>query len=259
MNRIVVFPQSIAPEVITGAFTTHEPLLVHSKSECATALVGELSVDCLVVQRDVYGPEYQSFLASLKLHFPLLEIVLVAPAGLTSPPDGCHFIDGSPGDADLTDAIAVFLEAPRMADHRRGIRFDWPLRGQLEAGGQKASCKVRAFSSSGAFLEIDAASLTAAAVDRAFQVGAVATLSVEFLNSSMTVSCENIRRQDAQGSEPAGYGVRFLDFSEQARELSERIVRDALIQALLYPEQEPVIPTLSGEDLLVPGFEQMEL
>jgi hypothetical protein len=259
MSRIVVFPQSIDPAAVTAAFPAHEPLLVHSKSECAAALVGAPSIDCLVVQRDVYGPEYQAFLSSLKLHFPFLEIILVAPAGPTSPPDGCHFIDGPADDAGLTAAIAACVKAPRMADHRGGIRFDWPLRGQLEAGGQKASCKVRAFSYSGAFLEIDAPLQAGAAIDGAFQIGAAAALRVEFLNSFMTVSCECIRRQDAQGSEPAGYGVRFLDISDQARELGGRIVRDALIQALLYPEQEPVIPTLSGDDLLVPGFEQMEL
>jgi hypothetical protein len=247
MNRIVVYPQSITPEVITSAFPAHEPLLVHSKSECAEALVSEAAIDCLIVQRDAYGPEYQSFFSSIKLHFPFLEIVLIAPVGPTSPPDGCHFIDGSAGQAELSGMIAAFSKAPRMADQRHGIRFDWPLRGQLVADGKEASCKVRAFSSSGAFLETDAA----------FQTGSAATLTVEFLNSRMTVSCENIRRQEARTGEPAGYGVRFFDLSGQARELSERIVRDAVIQALLFPEQEISVPTLTGEDLLIPGFDQM--
>jgi hypothetical protein len=247
MNRIVVYPQSIAPEVITSAFTAHEPLLVHSKSTCAEALVAEAGIDCLVVQRDVYGPEYQSFFSSLKLHFPFLEIVLIAPPGPTPPPEGGHFIDGSAEDADISGGIAAFLQAPRMADHRRGIRFDWPLRGQLSVGGEEVSCKVRAFSCSGAFLETDVE----------FQIGSVANLKVEFLNSHMTVTCENIRRHEAETGETQGYGVRFLDLSSPARELSERIVRDAVIQALLYPEQERQAPSLTSEDLLIPGFDQL--
>jgi hypothetical protein len=247
MNRIVVYPQSIEPEVITGAFPSCEPLLVHSKSECAEALVGESAIDCLVAQRDVFGPEYLSFFSSLRLHFPFLEIVLIAPAGPTSPPEGCHFIDSSEGQADIAGRMAAFSRAPRMADKRRGIRFDWPLRGQLAVGGQESFCKVRDFSFSGAFLETDVP----------FEAGSAATLRVEFLNSHMTVSCENIRRQEARNGEPAGYGVRFLDLSGSARELSERIVHDALIQALLYPEQEASVPSLTEEDLLIPGFDQM--
>ena len=247
MNRIVVYPQSIEPEVITSAFPTHEPLLVSSKSECAAALVTEPGIDCLLVQRDVYGPEYQLFLSTLKLHFPFLEIVLIAPVGPTSPPEGCHFIDGAADGADLADRLEEFSRVPRIVDHRRGIRFDWPLRGELSVGGQDTRCKVRAFSSSGAFLETDAA----------FPTGSAAALKVEFLNSHMTVRCENIRRQEADAGQPAGCGVRFLDLSAPARELSERIVRDAVIRALMYPEEERQAPELTGEDLLIPGFDQL--
>jgi hypothetical protein len=246
MNRIVVFPQSIEPNVITSAFPDHEPLLVHSKSQCAEALVGEPAIDCVIVQRDVFGPEFQSFFSSLKLHFPYLEIILIAPVGPTSLPDGCYFIDGSAGHEDIAGRMAAYSRTPRMANHRSGIRFDWPLRGQLAIGGREAPCKVRDFSFSGAFLETDVV----------FPAGSAATLRVEFLNSQMTVSCENIRRQEAGTGELAGYGVHFLDLSRSAHELSERIVHDAVIQALLYPEQETAVPSLTEEDLLIPGFDQ---
>jgi PilZ domain len=247
MNRIVVFPQSIAPEALTRAFPAHEALTVRSKSECANALVTETGIDFLVVQRDVYGPEYQLFLSSLKAHFPFLVIILIAPAGPTPPPDGCQFIDGSADDTDLAGDLEAFSRTPRTPDQRRGVRFDWPLGGRLSVGGSEASCKVRAFSSSGAFLETDAG----------FPAGSTASLRVEFLNSHMTVTCENIRRQEAETGEPGGYGVRFRDLSSAARELSERIVRDAVIQALLYPEQEQQVPVLTSEELLIPGFDQL--
>ena len=157
MNRIVIFSESVSREILTSAFPMHEPLVAHSKSECANILVDETSIDCLVVQRDIYGPEYQSFLSSIRHHFPLLEVVLIAPGGPTPPPDGCYFIDGSAGDADLAGRITAVSPAARAADHRHGIRYDWPLVGHLASGGREVSCKVRAFSSSGAFLEADAA------------------------------------------------------------------------------------------------------
>lgn len=245
MNRILVYPQSIAPDVIARAFPAEEPLLVHSKSECADALVHGPSIDRLIVQRDAYGPEYQSFFSSLRLHFPFLEIVLIAPLGPTPLPNGCHFIDGSEEPAKISAAIAALSRAPRLADQRHGIRFDWPLRGQLSSAGRETACKVRDFSCTGAFLETDAA----------LQVGDGAALKVEFLNSRMTVSCEIIRVRAAGPVEPGGYGVCFLDLSGSARELSERIVRDAVVQALLHPEQETAVPALSEEDLVNPGFD----
>jgi hypothetical protein len=259
MNRIVIFSESVSTQIITSAFPMHEPLVVHSKSECAGTLVGEAAIDCLVVQRDIYGPEYQAFLSSIHHHFPLLEIVLIAPGGPTAPPDGCRFLDGSAGDADLAGRIAAVSQAARAADHRHGIRYDWPLVGHLASGGREVSCKVRAFSSSGAFLETDAAAPadTAAEADMAAQADAAAILRIEFLNSQMTVKCEIVRRQEAGATEPGGCGVRFLDLSVPALEFCERIVRDAVVQALLYPEQEKAVPAMTDEDLLIPGYDQM--
>jgi hypothetical protein len=247
MNRIVIFSESVSTEIITSAFPMHEPLVVHSKSECAGTLVREAAIDCLVVQRDIYGPEYQSFLSSIQHHFPLLEVVLIAPGGPTAPPDGCRFLDWSAGDADLAGRIAAVSQAARAADHRHGIRYDWPLVGHLASGGREVSCKVRAFSSSGAFLEADAAA----------QTDTAAILRIEFLNSQMTVKCEIVRRQEASAEEPGGCGVRFLDLSVPALEFCERIVRDAVVQALLYPEQEKAVPAMTDEDLLIPGYDQI--
>jgi hypothetical protein len=151
-NRVVVFTESLSEELIAGAFPQLEPLVVGSKSECANALVSGAAIDCLVVQRDVYGPEYQSFLSSIKQHFPLLEVLLIAPGGPTPPPDGCHFIDDSIQDEELVGKITALAQAARERDQRHGIRYDWPLGGHLLFGKRKTPCKVRSFSSSGAFL-----------------------------------------------------------------------------------------------------------
>jgi hypothetical protein len=253
MNRVVVFTESVSAELIAGAFPQVESLVVGSKSECANALVGEAAIDCLVVQRDVYGPEYQSFLSSIKRHFPVLEVILIAPDGPTPPPDGCHFIGDSIQDAELVGRITALAQAARASDQRHGIRYDWPLRGHLQFDNWETPCKVRSFSSSGAFLEMGEAFQTGATHETA----AAPILRVEFLNSHITVKCELVRQAEADRGESAGHGVRFLDFPSQAHEFCERIVCDAVLQALLHPEEEQSVPTLTDEDLTIPGFDRL--
>ncbi len=250
MKNIVIFAESVSAELIAGAFPQLEPLIVNSKSECAAALVSGAAIDCLVVQRDAYGQEYQSFLASIKKHFSLLEVLLITPKAPTSLPEGCHFVDGSTTKRLLSE-ITAFSRAIYMSDHRQGIRFDWPLGGLFSWGSREIPCKVRSLSSSGAFLEM-AETLPAATTPEAATEG---VLKVEFLNSRMSVKCEIARRQDAGHGAPAGCGVRFVELSSRAQEFCERIICDAVVQALLSPEEEKRIPTLFEEDLLIPGFD----
>jgi hypothetical protein len=253
MNHVVVFTESVSAELISGAFRQHKPLIVGSKSECANALVGGAVIDCVVIQRDAYDPEYQSFLSSIKQHFPLLEVLLIAPDGPIPVPDGCHFIDDSIQDEELVGRITALAQAARARDQRHDIRYDWPLGGHLQYGNRETPCKIRSFSSSGAFLEMS----EAFRIDATRETAEATILKVEFLNSQITVKCEIVRRQKAHRGEPAGYGVRFLEFSSRAHEFCERIVCDAVLQALLHPEEEKRIPTLDEADLIIPGYDQL--
>jgi len=70
----------------------------------------------------LYGPEYQSFLSSIKRHFPLLEVLLIAPNGPTPLLDGCHFIDDSIEDKELVGKIIALTQAARARDRPHGIR-----------------------------------------------------------------------------------------------------------------------------------------
>jgi len=72
------------------------------------------------------------------------------------------------------------------------------------------------------------------------------------------MKCEVGHRQETGWGQPMGYGVRFLELSSRTHEFCQRIVCDAVLQALLYPEEEKRIPTLDqGDPLIIPGYDQL--
>jgi hypothetical protein len=51
--------------------------------------------------------------------------------------------------------------------------------------------------------------------------------------------------------------VRFTDLGAEAQARLDRIVRDALVQAILEPDSEPELPSLDAEELLPGGFQPL--
>ena len=78
-----------------------------------------------------------------------------------------------------------------------------------------------------------------------------------FQNFSLQTGYEVLDTRRASSNLPDGFGVRFTDLSDEARSRLERIVRDALVRALLEPESEPQLPSLGDDELLPVGFQPL--
>jgi hypothetical protein len=80
---------------------------------------------------------------------------------------------------------------------------------------------------------------------------------VRFQNFSLETACQVLDTRRASSRLPDGFGVRFLDLGAEAQARLDRIVRDALVQAILEPESEPELPSLDAEELLPGGFQPL--
>jgi hypothetical protein len=107
---------------------------------------------------------------------------------------------------------------------------------------------LRALSSSGAFLHCEGPCPPS---------GSRGRLRVRFQNFSMETACEVLDTRRASSRLPDGFGVRFTDLGAEGQSLLDRIVRDALIQAILEPESAPALPSLGEEELLPGGFQPL--
>ena len=99
----------------------------------------------------------------------------------------------------------------------------------------------------GAFLESDGCPLPP---------GMVAEISIYFQNVRMTAQCEIMEPRNASSNLPFGFPVRFRSLSQESKTTINTIVKDALFQILIEPQDEPEIPTLD-EDLLTTDFQRI--
>jgi hypothetical protein len=80
---------------------------------------------------------------------------------------------------------------------------------------------------------------------------------VRFQNFSLETACEVLDTRRASSRLPDGFAVRFTELGAEAQALLDRIVRDALVRALLEPESPPALPSLGEEELLPGGFQPL--
>jgi hypothetical protein len=153
-----------------------------------------------------------------------------------------------PTAGELAD-LSARIGSLQNSERRQKPRFDWPLQGSLSlAGAAPEPYDLRALSSSGAFLQCGGPCPPA---------GSRGRLRVRFQNFGLETECEVLDTRRASSRLPDGFGVRFTDLGAQARDLLDRIVRDALVQAILEPESEPALPSLGEEELLPGGFQPL--
>ncbi len=216
---------------LLAALSDFQVRTADSLAELARRLVGEQSVLCLVLQPGKHAPE--EFLESLKACYPVLPVFLVheeATAG------------------ELAD-LAARIGSLERRERREKPRFDWPLQGSLSLpGAQAESHDLRALSSGGAFLRCEGPCPPA---------GSRGRLRVRFRNFSLETACEVLDTRTASSRLPDGFAVRFTELGAEAQALLDRIVRDALVQAILEPESEPALPSLGAEELLPGGFQPL--
>ena len=231
MDAVLLYAGGPETRNTLAALDAYRVLEAGTPAELTRLLAGEPDILCLVIQE---GPELPAgFLESLKASFPVLSVYLL-PA--------------RPSAGELGDLAARIAPLHRL--ERRGKpRFDWPLRGYLSlTGAQEEAYDLRALSASGAFLQCPGPCP---------QAGSRGRLRVLFQNFSLQTGYEVLDTRRASSNLPDGFGVRFTDLSDEARSRLERIVRDALVRALLEPESEPQLPSLGDDELLPVGFQPL--
>ena len=140
-------------------------------------------------------------------------------------------------DRDLRSYVSSVV----LRNRRTANRYDWPLQGFVSLDGRRwESHRVRSLSSNGAFLESDAA---------APRPGSRVLLRVVFQDFKMLATCEVLDARLASSRLPAGFGLRFVDFSSASRAVIDRIVDDALVRSLLAPDDGDGAPSLGDEGL----------
>jgi hypothetical protein len=231
MDMVLTFSPGRGSRELAAALSAHPVRPAGSLAELTRLLVGEPGVRCLVLQPGKHAPE--DFLESLKACYPVLPVFVVME---------------DPTAAELAELSARIASLPRT--ERRGKpRFDWPLQGTLSLpGAEPQPYDLRALSSSGAFLQCGGPCPP---------VGIHGRLRVRFRNFSLETACEVLDTRRASSRMPDGFGVRFLDLGAEAQVRLDRIVRDAMVQAILEPESEPELPSLDAEELLPGGFQPL--
>jgi len=231
MDTVLLYSAGRQTRNLLAALSDYQVRTADSLAEITRLLVGEPDVLCLVLQPGKHAPE--GFLESLKASFPVLSVFLVHE---------------EPTAGELAD-LSARIGSLQRRERREKPRFDWPLRGSLSLpGAQPEPYDLRALSSSGAFLQYGGPCPPA---------GSRGRLRVRFRNFSLETECEVLDTRRASSRLPDGFGVRFTGLGAEAEALLDRIVRDALVQAILEPESEPALPSLGEEELLPGGFQPL--
>jgi hypothetical protein len=225
---------------------------VGSTLQLARALVEQALVVGLILERRQVDAPLLAFLRMLKESFALLPVSVVSPP--LSPgeelPQGYQHVDCSLSPARVLEELRRFAASLAWSDRRRKPRFDWPLQGYLSFDKKQwQRHNLWAISSSGAFLECR---------QPVPSPGTAAYLRIVFQNSKLITACELLDQRRASSRLPPGFAVRFTLLSEDSLSLLDRIVQNALVQALMEPDSDPEVPSLDEEDLLIPGFEPGE-
>lgn len=244
MGKIIVYCQTLDPAVLAPALGGYELLPIAGMTELVEAVVREPNLRGVLFQQEELGAEDRAFLASLKKSFPILALAVVTGKAAAGLPAGAAAIDAGREAESLIEAVSGFAASIRLSNRREHQRFDWPLQGALSAAGQQwQSFPIRSLSAGGAFLVCPAG---CPAPDTE------GSLRILFQDFQIRTRCRVLDPRQASSNLPAGFGVRFTELSDRGRQLIDRIVHDALVEALLAPDSEPGPPSLD-EDELVPG------
>jgi len=244
MNRIIIYTETLQPEILADVFPMHRAVQVFSRSECAQALLTETAVDALFLESSRVDASLGSFILALCRHFPLLKIVLITSGLSESLPAQVIRIDSAGGQRSMLRLATASVDAFAQREQRENRRFDWPLRGFVAPGdGEErwSEVRIRSLSSTGAFLETS---------ETSHAPGAHCRVRIEFQGMRLRAGATVVRCEMGQGC-----GLRFQSLGDQAQAFLDRIVHDAFVAALLDPDADARPPVLGGEALLIPEFE----
>ncbi len=244
MEKVIVYTQTLDPKIVAAALANLDIQTVAGRAELAEALVRESDILCVVMQVAVIDQEFEGFLASLKRSMPRLDVAVICDKCREAIPEIFTHINAGLGTKTLVEDLQNFAFSAAITNRRRTHRYDWPLEGYLSLDGSSRweTHRVRSLSSNGAFLESDAVPP---------EPGKRGQLRIVFQDFKMLTACEVLDSRRASSRLPAGFGVRFVDFSPAGCAVIDRIVGDALVRSLLHPDEQPGTPALGAESLVV--------
>ncbi|MFW6223554.1 MAG: PilZ domain-containing protein [Spirochaetota bacterium] len=255
-DAVLMFSREMNTDTAEAAAAPYRPIVVWSPGALATEIVAGRNLIAAVIHTEELSPDLEQLLRSIRRHFPVLPLLFITDAEIPADIDGLYaHIPGSLGPEELSSMLRTRLAELATRDRRRYNRYDWPLTGNIVADGaaraansEERRFRIRSLSAGGAFLEQR---------DPMPTPGSDITLRVCFQDSSFTSECRVLERRMASSNLPPGQGVQFTSLSEQAREIIDRIVADALMTILFDPNAEPEVPSLGGDELemsLTPEF-----
>jgi hypothetical protein len=247
MDTLAVYPGTFDPSPLLSASPGLRALPARTVRELAAILVDEPDVICVLLKSAVSGGDLRRLLLSLKDRFPLVEVVGISD-GKQEFPEWVHNLDGGMPPARLSEALAAHLSS--VSRNKRGCaRFDWPLQGMLTADHMSwKNYRVRSLGACGAFLESRA---------HPRELGAEPLLRIKCQGFSILTRCRPLDMRHGSSQMPAGFGVTFTDLSPASTRVVDHIIRDSLISALLAPDTEPSLPSLTDVDAF--SVDQVEL
>lgn len=239
MDRLVYYEGVDDPTDLHQAVPAVEMTTVANRRSLVEALVGDPQLVGAIIELDELDASWRRFLESARRSFPLLPIVVIAPAGpdAEAPPQGVETIDSAAGADSVAASVARRVSVPRRPERREHHRFDWPLRASLV--GTDEEHRIRELSAGGAFL------VPATVIP---PPGSTCDIRICFQNFTITTACEILDPRHTSSRHDSGFGVRFVSLSDEASAFIDRIVNDALAKLLLDPDSEPAVPSIDEEE-----------
>ena len=246
MDRVVLYSEGLEPEIVRNALIEVDVLAVSSQLRLIESLVDDPTLVGAVISVAEMTAQWTNFLASVLRSFPLLPILIVRPSGPNDCPDGFACVDDDASDETIQEALDKLIGGAPQRDRRKHHRCDWPLRATF-AGGDGTVHRISEISAGGALLE---------PVGHVVDSGHVYDVDIFFQNFKLRTRCTILDPRHVSSRRLAGFGVRFVDLSDEATTLLDRIVQDAIIEILVDPTASPAVPTLDEEqDLFSIGEE----
>jgi hypothetical protein len=238
MDRIVFYSEGLEPEFIQQALPSAEVVTVYSQRRLIEALVDEPFLIGAIVDIGTLTPEWKVFLESAARSFAVLPVLVAVEEEYPECPEGFVCIDRNGSDTVVADALVKRFGDCLPKNRRQYHRFNWPLTARV-VDDDGTVHKVTEISAGGAFLEPHGSALGPEEQ---------CELEIYFQNFVMTTSCTILDPRRVASHREPGFGVRFDNLSDSAREFINRIVSDALIQVLTDPTTEPPVPSIETEE-----------
>jgi len=242
MGRVLLFAESVRPGDLRDAVVGHDVVSIFSRRSLISHIVDTADeVVMLLLEVDPTRKEEDQWLRALHRYFPVLKVAVVTNGESGDAlPEGYKAVPADADPAQFKTRIRALISQNMEADKRRYRRYDWPLRARLTLpGGKGGEYRIRTLSAGGAFLERGQGGTVS---------GSQAGIEIFFGNFTLTTTCEILAERTASSNLPDGFGIHFDQLSDQAREVLDRIVHDALAQVLLEPDEEPEVPSLDEDD-----------